>query len=399
MPFPTGTSRRRALTGVLLALGLTVASSACNSGNDTGGTPGTIKIGLLASLSGTYEAVGTEIRDGFELYLRMHDGKLGGHKVDLIVADEGNGAQTAVPAATKLIKQDRVQALTGIVGGGSVAGVAPVLAEAKIPFVGSNGNPGLKDVSRSWFTSYLSDETGAAIAEYVRDNVKGEVFAIGPNYQGGYDQLRGFTDTFKEVGGKLANPDGKTLWTPFPQTTNFLPYFAQIKASGAEAVYTFYAGSAAVDFVKQYAQSEIKDLPLYAAGFLTEGGVLNAQGEAARNIYSVLNYSPDLDNAENRSFVAAWKENHDGSPTTYAMASYDAAAVLDKAIGAAGDNPTAETINKAIAGLGQIDSPRGTWQFSKETHSPVQKWYLRQVRQDGRALSNTVVGDLATVGG
>ncbi|MDW5325074.1 ABC transporter substrate-binding protein [Plantactinospora sp. KLBMP9567] len=399
MPFPTGTSRRRALTGALLALGLTVAGSACNSGDGAGGTPGTIKIGLLASLSGTYEAVGTEIRDGFELYLRMHDGKLGGHKVDLIVADEGNGAQTAVPAATKLIKQDRVQALTGIVGGGSVAGVAPVLAEAKIPFVGSNGNPGLKDVSRSWFTSYLSDEPGAAIAEYVRDNVKGEVFAIGPNYQGGWDELRGFTDTFKEIGGKLANPDGKTLWTPFPQTTNFLPYFAKIKASGAEAVFTFYAGTAAVDFVKQYAQSEIKDLPLYAAGFLTEGGVLNAQGEAARNIYSVLNYSPDLDNAENRSFVAAWKENHDGSPTTYAMASYDAAAVLDKAIGAAGDNPTPEEINKAIAGLGQIDSPRGTWQFSKETHSPVQKWYLRQVRQDGRALSNTVVGDLATVGG
>ncbi|MEQ4300205.1 ABC transporter substrate-binding protein [Plantactinospora sp. B6F1] len=399
MPFPTGTSRRRALTGVLLALGLTVASGACNSGDDAGGTPGTIKIGLLASLSGTYEAVGTEMRDGFELYLRMHDGKLGGHKVDLIVADEGNGAQTAVPAATKLIKQDRVQALTGIVGGGSVAGVAPVLAEAKIPFVGSNASPALKDVSRSWFTSYLSDEPGAAIAEYVRDNVKGEVFAIGPNYQGGWDELRGFTDTFKEIGGKLANPDGKTLWTPFPQTTNFLPYFAQIKASGAEAVFTFYAGTAAVDFVKQYAQSEIKDLPLYAAGFLTEGGVLNAQGEAARNIYSVLNYSPDLDNAENRSFVAAWKEDHDGSPTTYAMASYDAAAVLDKAIGAAGDNPTPEEINKAIAGLGQIDSPRGTWQFSKRTHSPVQKWYLRQVRQDGRALSNTVVGDLATVGG
>lgn len=398
MPFLTGTSRRRVLTGALLALGL-MASSACNSGSDTGGTPGTIKIGLLASLSGTYESVGTEIRDGFELYLRTHDNKLGGHKVDLIVADEGNGAQTAVPAATKLIKQDRVQALSGIVGGGSVAAVVPVLDEAKIPFVGSNGRPELKDVSRIWTTSYLSDEPGAAIAEYVRDNVKGEVFAIGPNYQGGWDELRGFTDTYKEIGGKLANPDGKTLWTPFPQTTNFLPYFAQIKASGAEAVYTFYAGTAAVDFVKQYAQSEIRDLPLYAAGFLTEGGVLNAQGEAARNIYSVLNYSPDLDNAENRSFVAAWKENHDGSPTTYAMASYDAAAVLDRAIGAAGENPTADEINKAIAELGQINSPRGTWQFSKETHSPVQKWYLRQVRQDGRALSNTVVGDLATVGG
>lgn len=398
MPRTVRSSRRRVLVAALLALGLTAAASGCAGNGDSKGSPGSIKIGLLASLSGTYQAVGTEIRDGFQLYLNIHDGKLGGHHVDLVVADEGNGAPTAVPAATKLIKQDRVQALTGIVGGGSVAAVYPVLTDAKIPFIGSNARPELKDVSRVWHTSYLSEEPGAAIAPHVRDTVKGPVYAIGPDYQGGYDQLRGFTDAFAKAGGKLANPDGKTRWTPFPATTNFTPYFAQIKASKAAAVYTFYAGSAAVDFVKQYAQSEIKNIPLYAAGFLTEGGVLNAQGDAARDIYSVLNYSPDLDNAANRSFVAAWKANHDGSPTTYAMASYDAAAVLDRAIGAAGDSPTPDQINKAIEGLGQIDSPRGAWQFSKTTHSPVQKWYLRQVRQDGRALSNTVVGDLATVG-
>lgn len=72
--------------------------------------------------------------------------------------------------------------------------------------------------------------------------------------------------------------------------------------------------------------------------------------------------------------------------------------MLDRAIGAAGNDPTPEAINAQIGKLGQIASPRGAWQFSTVTHSPVQKWYLRQVRQDGRALSNTVVGDLATIG-
>ncbi|MFC0033927.1 ABC transporter substrate-binding protein [Micromonospora chaiyaphumensis] len=394
----TTSRHRRARTAALLALVL-LAAPACADGEGGAGPGAPVRIGLLASLSGTYQAVGKDIRDGFQLYLSTHDGKLGGREVELVVADEGNGAATAVPAATKLLKQDRVVALTGVVGGGSVAAVSPLLAETKVPFVGSNGRPELKDVSRVWHTSYLSDEPGEAIAQHVRDDVKGSVYAIGPDYQGGWDELRGFTEAFAKAGGKLANPDGKTTFTPFPATTNFTPYFARIKASGADAVYTFYAGSAAVDFVKQYAQSEVKDLPLYAAGFLTEGGVLNAQGEAARDIYSVLNYSPDLDNAENRAFVAAWKAEHDGSPTTYAMASYDAAAVLDRAIAAAGDDVTPDRVNAAIGQLGQIASPRGTWQFSPTTHAPVQKWYLRQVRQDGRALSNTVVGDLATVGG
>ncbi|WBB71824.1 ABC transporter substrate-binding protein [Micromonospora sp. WMMD1128] len=390
--------RSRARTAALLALVL-LAAPACADDGPSAGSGGPVKIGLLASLSGTYQSVGKDIRDGFQLYLSAHDGKLGGRRVELVVADEGNGAATAVPAATKLLKQDRVVALTGIVGGGSVAAVYPLLNETKVPFVGSNGRPELKDVSRVWHTSYLSDEPGQAIAAHVREDVSGSVYAIGPDYQGGWDELRGFTEAFASAGGKLANPDGKTTFTPFPATTNFTPYFARIKASGADAVYTFYAGSAAIDFVKQYAQSEIRDVPLYAAGFLTEGGVLDAQGDAARDIYSVLNYSPDLDNAENRSFVAAWKAEHDGSPTTYAMASYDAAAVLDRAIAAAGDDATPEKINASIGQLGQISSPRGTWQFSPTTHAPVQKWYLRQVRPDGRALSNTVVGDLATVGG
>jgi len=396
--FTTG-KRHTTLVAGLAAAAIVAAMSACGTSSGTSsGATARIKIGLLASMSGTYQAIGTDIRDGFQLYLDLHGGKLGGHPIDLVVGDEGDGAPTAVPAATKLIKQDHVAALTGIVAGGSAAAVVPIASAAHIPTIGSSARPEFKDISWVWSTSYLSDEVGAAIAGYVHDTVHGNVFAIGPDYQGGWDELKGFTDAYTKAGGQLANPGGKTTWTPFPATTNFTPYFAQIKASGAKAVYTFYAGGAAIDFVKQYAQSDVKDVPLYAAGFLTEGGVLNAQGDAARGIYSVLNYSPDLDNAANRSFVASWTAKHPGPPTTFAMSSFDAATILDKAIAANTADPTPEKINKSIGELGTLDSPRGAWQLSQKTHSPIQKWYLRQVRQDGRTIANTVVEDLATIG-
>ncbi len=262
--------------GVLL-LALVLAAASC-ARSTAASPPGTVKIGLLAALSGTYAAVGKDLRDGFQLYLDTHGGKLGGHPVDLVIGDEGDGPATAVPAATKMIKEDKVLALTGVVGGGSVAALVPLLNQAKLPLVGSNGRPALKDVAREWHTSFLSEEPGAAIAQYVHQSTPGTVFAIGPDYQGGWDELRGFTDAFRAAGGQLANPSGKATFTPFPTTTNFTPYFAQIKASGAKAVYCFYAGSSAIDFVKQYAQSDVRELPLYAAGFLTEGGVLAAQG-------------------------------------------------------------------------------------------------------------------------
>jgi branched-chain amino acid transport system substrate-binding protein len=394
-------SSRRRIGAILLAALAVVGVPACGHQTQRGGPNDRIKVGLLVSLSGTYQSVGTDMRDGFRLYLSSHGDRLGGHPVQLTIADEGDGPATALPAATKMIKQDRVDVLAGIVGGGSVAAIAPLAAQAHIPLVGANGRPDLKDVSWVWHTSFLSDEPGAAIAGYVHDTVHGPVYAIGPDYQGGWDELRGFTDAYAKAGGQLANPDGKATFTPFPQTSNFGPYLAKMKASGAKAVYCFYAGKAAIDFVTQYAQSDVKDVPLYAAGFLTEGAVLPAQGGAAAGIQTVLNYSPDLDNAANRTFVSAWqadKVKHAGPPTTYAMASWDAAALLDKAIAAAGNQPTPTAINAAIGRLGQIDSPRGAWQFSPKTHSPVQKWYLRRVQADGSALANVVVSDLATLG-
>jgi branched-chain amino acid transport system substrate-binding protein len=47
--------------------------------------------------------------------------------------------------------------------------------------------------------------------------------------------------------------------------------------------------------------------------------------------------------------------------------------------------------------VGQVDSPRGVWQFNTP-RTPQQKWYLRQVRPDGPVLGNVTISDLATLG-
>lgn len=390
--------RVRRVLAAGVAVPLVLAAAGCADDDAGSADNRTIKVGFITGLSGIYQTVGEDMVDGFQLYLDLHDGQLGGHPVELLLADEGAG-ELALPAAERLIRQDRVDVLAGIVGGGSYAAVAPLAGENQIPLVGANGRPNLEpdQVEWLWHTSFLSDEPGQAIAPYVHENVDGPVYAIGPDYQGGHDELRGFVDTFTALGGELANPDGQVRWTPFPDTTDFVPYLNEIAETDAAAVYTFYAGAAAIDFVTQYAQSEVADLPLYSA-FLTEGAILAAQGEAAEGIWNVLNYSPDLDNAANREFVAEWSARHDRTPTTFAMASWDAALVLDRAIAAVDGEVTPAAINEAIGGLGQIDSPRGPWQFSEQTHAPIQRWYLRVVARDGSELTNVLVEDLATIG-
>ncbi|MDG4820227.1 ABC transporter substrate-binding protein [Micromonospora sp. WMMD956] len=401
MTHPPRRARRGLAAAAVASLLLTTTACTTASADTTA-----VRIGLLVSLSGTYTAVGEDMQRGFRLYLDTHGGKLGGRTIDLVVADEGDGPATAVPAARKLLERDRVVALTGLVGGATVDKVQTLTTERKIPLVGGNARPAFaavggkpRDLAYTWHTSYNSDEPGIAIAEYVKTQVAdGTVYAIGPDYQGGWDELRGFTDTFTRLGGKLANPDGKALFTPFPGTENFLPYLNKAAESNPAAVYTFYAGAASVAFVTQYRKSDLADVPLYAAGFLTEGSVLSAQGTAATGIRNVLNYSPTLANTANQDFVAAWSAaGHPGQPTTYAMASYDAAAVLDRALSTVDGPVTGEKLNAAIGTVGRVVSPRGDWQFHPTLHRPMQRWYLREVRPDGPVLSNVLVQDLTTL--
>ncbi|MFE4643819.1 amino acid ABC transporter substrate-binding protein, partial [Streptomyces sp. NPDC056730] len=72
MFFDLSLSRRRRLRPVgaaALALGL-AAVTGCSG--DSGAGDDTVKVGLVASLSGTYKPVGTDLRAGFELYLDTH---------------------------------------------------------------------------------------------------------------------------------------------------------------------------------------------------------------------------------------------------------------------------------------------------------------------------------------
>lgn len=389
------TKSTKAVLAVLAIAGM-VTTAACGGSSLGGGSSddaieGEIKIGLLVPQSGVYKPLGDDMKNAFELYLDQHDGKLGGHEVDLRVADEGETPETGRSAATKLLEQDDVLAVSGVVNSAVMNSVKDMFESNEIPLVGSNASPTtLTDVDYIWRTSYVNDEPGKALGEYVANNIDGPVYLIAADYQAGKDEIEGFKESFEPAGGEIAGE----VYTPFPDTTNFQPYLSKIRKSDAAAAFTFYAGGAAVDFVKQYDKFGIADdVPLYGAGFLTEGGVIDAQAQAAEGVFTSMNYSASLENELNTTFVDAYEKAYDNLPTTYAVASYDAAHVLDKAIEDAGDGLTSQTLKEAIDSLGDIESPRGTWKFN-DNGTPIQTWYLREV-QDG---TNVAIDELGTFG-
>ena len=79
------------------------------------------------------------------------------------------------------------------------------------------------------------------------------------------------------------------------------------------------------------------------------------------------------------------------------MSSYDAAAVLEKALRLTGADLSPQSLNTALSSVGALDSPRGAWQFN-QSRTPLQRWYLRQVRKDGQVTTNMVLGDIGMLG-
>src|SRR5439155_26494327 len=173
---------------------------------------------------------------------------------------------------TKLLQQDRVSVLSGVVNSAVMLAIKDAVESAQIPLVGSNASPtNLQGVRYIWRTSFVNDEPGKALGGYVAGRVgDGSVFLIAADYQAGRDEVAGFKASFGDgrIGGEVYTP-----FVPHP-TTDFQPYLDKIKAVGPKAVFCFYAGTSAVDFVKQYRDAGLlPGTPLYAGGFLTEGAV------------------------------------------------------------------------------------------------------------------------------
>ncbi len=395
-------NRRRALQ-LLAALGTGGLVAGCGSDAEESSsetlTP--VKIGLIAPQSGPGKAIGDELNNGFQLYLDLNGESLGGRRVDLLVADEGDSAKSGQAAVDGLLKQG-VLALTGVASSAVMFGIRDTIEQARVPLIGSNASPtSLQSVVYIWRTSYVLDEAGRALGRYLRDELgsNDRVAIILPESAVGVDDvLRGFRQEFGESDPRIADPVTWTSNSPNPSKTAYVSDIGRALAPNPTAVFCFYSGTAASEFIMQLRDAGFQGT-IYAPGFLTEGAVLESIRPAndALGIHTALNYSADLNNAANRRFASAYRKKHGVSPTTYAMASYDAAKVLDQAIRLAGDSPTPQQVNLALGRIGQIDSPRGAWQFN-QPRTPQQKWYLREVQRDGQVLSNVMVNELATLG-
>ena len=360
---------------------------------------GPIKIGLVLPYTGVYAELGNSITQAMELVFARESWAVAGRKIEMIKEDDEMKPPVGVRKTEKLIDSDKVDILTGPVHSGILMGMRDKVHTSKTILIVSNA--GADAISRErcskWIfrASFSNWQPNQPMGGWVAKNVSKEAFLTAPNYQAGKDMLNAFKETFLPAGGKIVAEDYPKLGE-----TDYAPYLTKVKQSGAKAVFAFFSGSDAVNFVKQYDQFGLKQsIKLTGAGFLTEPDVLPAQGKSALGIITGHFYTPLLENPTNQKFVKDFREKNVGKmPDGFACQGYDTAEVIIRAVKAVnGNTQDKDKLVDAIAKV-EFDSPRGRFRFDPKTHNVIQPFiYIREVREVYGGLNNVPIDKIANV--
>lgn len=368
---------RRGFNKGLAAAGATALFGAVPLRHARGDTP--IKIGLVLPYSGVYSKFGEGITDGFEYALKKRGDQLGGRPVQILKGDDQLDPKIGGEVTQKFVIRDRVDIVVGPVG----SNVAPVMHK----ICTENGTPLIiptaasNDLTRArchplvFRISHSQWQSTNPMGEWLVKRGKKRIITMGMNYAAGREAIEGFVEGFKGAGGEVIDQK----W-PGIRELDYQAYFADVAPRRPDAVFAWFAGSNAVEFVKQYDQAGLKArIPLYGVQYLTDSTLLAAQGAAADGVVTIAYWTPSLDNPVNREFVKDFKATTGKDADLNSMHGRDTLVALGVALDATkGDIKDKTKFSKALQAV-EFESPRGPFRFSK-ARNPIMDFYAAEAR-------------------
>ena len=355
-----------------------------------------VKNGFVTTITTPAGVIGKDMVDAVNLAMEDIGGKMAGRDVELIIEDDGFKPAIGKQKTDKLVKQDKVQFVTGFIWShGLIASQKSALGAGKF-LISSNAGPSQmagKLCHKNFLsTSWQNDQTPMAMGEVLNLNNVKSLYVMAPNYAAGKNMVSGVARTFK---GKIVGKD-LTKWGKDAQL-DFSAELAKAKASGAEGIFVFYPGKAGGAFIKQYAQAGLQGkIPLYSV-FTVDSIALPKLQKA--NMSGVMGsvmtqfWAPDLDTPQNKKFVSGFKKKYGRYPSFYAAQSYDTIFLIKSAVEAVkGDLSNIDGMRAAMK-TANFPSVRGKFSYGNN-HFPIQNFYSRKVVKDSEGVWTTSVQEV-----
>jgi branched-chain amino acid transport system substrate-binding protein len=348
-----------------------------------------VKVGMVTTLSGAGAGLGVDIRDGFMLAMKHLDNKFGNVPVDVITGDDQQNPDAAKQLVDKMLKKDKVDLMTGIVFSNVMLAVGPSIFANKTYYISANAGPSqyAGEQCNPYFfnVAWQNDNLHEVVGQQVNEKGFKSVALVAPNYPAGKDALAGFKRYYK-------GPVAEEIYTKLGQL-DYGTELAQLRASKADAVYIFLPGGMGINFIKQFVDGGLsKNMQLFGPGFSADEDIIKAVGAPMLGMFNSSQWGHDMDNPQNKRFVADFQKEYGRLPSLYASQGYDAAMLMDSAVRAVkGKLDDKEALGKAIKAA-NFKSVRGAFKFNRN-HYPIQNYYIRVIGKDGQGrITNRTLG-------
>lgn len=359
---------------------------------------GPIRIGVVTPLSGTYAGIGQQVKWGLDMAAKEINatGGVMGRQIELIYEDEEANPAVAVQKAEKLFQVSKVDFLTGTVNSGSTLAVGQV----------AERNDRLIATTVSFADSITADKCSpnvfrvnaragmqsAALADWMAaTKPNANVFYLGPDYEMGRSTVAAFKSAAEAKGAKTVGE----VFAPL-DNKDYSPFFGQMRSARPNVVYTSVAGNDTVRLFTQMAEFGLnRNVQVVGASGTVTSQNLQAIGKAADGFVTGVGYSPNIDSADNKKFVASFEAANKAQPDLYGADSYGVLFFYKAAVEKAKSTET-DKVRVAMRGL-QWTTPQGMKVMRAGDHQAMQDMYAVRVNGGkfeivGKVSANSAIG-------
>jgi ABC-type branched-subunit amino acid transport system substrate-binding protein len=364
-----------------------------------------LKIGVTATLEGTYTVLGEDGMRGYELAMKAHQKKAGGKDIETIVGSTDATPDSALRAAKKLVEQDKVDILISPLSGAE--GIAIRDYAKTIPHMTViNASSGALETTyvdpAPNFYRFNMDgaQWQAGLGDYIY-NVKHykRIATLAEDYAFTYTQVFGLVLEYCQLGGQVI----KRFWVPLG-TKDFASVIAALP-DDVDAIYLGLGGADAVNFLNQYQQAG-GNAKLIGGSIMVDQTVLSSKGKAKEALVGTVAASGMADTDPNpkwQAFVKAYQEawppeKRFGSPSLLAINYYNTLdavlKALDQVNGDLSDNN--KKFREALRTM-VLDAPNGRIALDENRQAIGTNFVTEVVKDDKGELVSKVVKTVPNV--
>lgn len=355
-----------------------------------------LKVGVLAPMTGFVSAIGTDLKQGWDMFWDEHGTTVGSFEVVTVLEDDASSPETALSKAQRLVTEENVDVVLGPVLANQALAVGDYLARQEVPNLSMSSGDDLTQRDFSPYVLRTGAMTGSQMSfpggQWAYEQGYRTAATLCVDYAFGWESCGGFVSAFVDAGGEVT----QQLWYP-GDASDLSTYVTQLLNADVDVVFAGTAGGTdSSNFLRSAADFGLFDrTPVLSNCCTLDQAIIQDVGDISLGVKSVSFYTEGADRVGD--FVAKFEERYGVIPSLYAIGAYVSGQMLVAALEGLDAKPAGDELIEAMKGADLSGSLWGDVSFDDYNNLVGPVMVREVVERDDGVLWNVVIEEIPDV--